>query len=59
MLFFVSGRRPIAGIEYLWMPLHSVFFKLLRRRRTLNIQSSIENIQSLKVCENIPIPFLA
>jgi len=32
-------------------------FILLRRRRTLNVQYSIENIQLLQVTENIPIQF--
>jgi len=46
-------------IEDLWMSLRSVFFKLMRRRQTLNIQYSIENIQLLKVSENIPYNFFA
>jgi len=44
-------------IEDLWMLLRAAFFKLLRRRRTLNIQYSIENIQLLQVSEYIPIQF--
>jgi len=34
------------------------FFKLIRRRRTLNIQYSIENIQSLGDGENIAIQLI-
>jgi hypothetical protein len=37
----------------------SSLLKLMRRRRTLNIQYSIENIQLLKVCENIPVHFFS
>jgi len=40
-------------IDYLWMSLRSAFFNdgflnSIRRRRTLNSQSSIENIQPLE-----------
>jgi len=40
------------------MSLCSVLLKLIRRRRTINLQYSIENIQSLRDSESNPILFL-
>ena len=45
----------IAGLLYRFAL--SFFINLIRRRRTLNIQSSIDNIQSFIDSDNIPIQF--